>query len=117
MIMALEWLDSLEGPSEPSNLSVGKNNIKTYRILTKEEELCISAECMGFLLTLEDLGVLSEQFRELIIESAMSIANGPLTLRQFTCLIGMIFLHCVEDDELLFFIEDLLLSKSDIVVH
>jgi Smg protein len=75
---ALDWLTELafghERPPLPPPAAAG------VRVFTDSELTRLSTECRGFLLTLERLGVLTAQQREIVIERMLALdADEPDT--------------------------------------
>jgi len=78
---ALDWLTELAFgherpplPAQPADAAAG------VRVFTDSELTRLSTECRGFLLTLERLGVLTAQQREIVIERMLALdADEPDT--------------------------------------
>ena len=80
---ALDWLTELafghDRPPLPQASAPGSAPAGV-RVFTDSEAARLSAECRGFLLTLERLGVLTPQQRELVIERMLALdADEPDT--------------------------------------
>jgi Smg protein len=79
---ALDWLTELAFGRDRPPLSAASADTDTagVRIFSDSELARLSTECRGFLLTLERLGVLTAQQRELVIERMLALdADEPDT--------------------------------------
>jgi Smg protein len=86
---ALHWLAGMvQAPHavrEP--LPDGRSTFRAYapRELTK-----LDAHCRGFLMTLEQSGILSADTRELVLERALAAAGDALSLEQLKLIVLMV---------------------------
>jgi Smg protein len=78
---ALDWLTELAfGRDRPPLPAAAGTDSAGVRIFSDSELARLSTECRGFLLTLERLGVLTAQQRELVIERMLALdADEPDT--------------------------------------
>jgi Smg protein len=78
---ALDWLTELAfGRDRPPLATAPDATAAGVRVFTDSELARLSTECRGFLLTLERLGVLTAQQRELVIERMLALdADEPDT--------------------------------------
>ena len=79
---ALDWLTELAFGHErpPLPAQAGDAAIAGVRVFTDSELHRLSTDCRGFLLTLERLGVLNAQQREIVIERMLALdADEPDT--------------------------------------
>ena len=84
---ALDWLADLacvrdQAPLGGTGLAV--------RIFTDSELQRLSTECRGFLFTLENLGVLSPQQREIVIERMLALDADELDTEQLKWVVLMV---------------------------
>lgn len=109
---ALIWLDGMSLPElEHSSLaSVGPS----FRIFSDEEQERLSAECRGFLLELEQGGLIDSANREMIIERALALDVEELDIEQFRWVIQL-FLSNVPDENPLWMEEHMLYMMSDML--
>jgi len=86
---ALHWLAGMarapQGVREP--LPDARSSFRAFapRELTK-----LDARCRGFLLTLEQSGILSAETRELVIERALAASGEALSLEQLKLVVLMV---------------------------
>ncbi|MGC3962922.1 MAG: DUF494 domain-containing protein [Rhodocyclaceae bacterium] len=86
---AIEWLEGLrEISGQPA--PVINSDSRAFRIFSDEELGCLDASCRGFLAFLESSGVLNAGQREVIIERAMALPGGEVSLSQFKIIVLMV---------------------------
>lgn len=107
---ALEWLSGLQrmaGSAGPA-ITADSRSVRCY----DEEELAkLDADCRGFLMFLENAGVLNPMTRELIIERAMALDEVVVSLAKLKVIVLMVLWnqHQVMDSLIL----EELLSEDD----
>ena len=63
---------------------------RSFRAYAPRELAKLDAECRGFLITLENGGVLSPQMRELVIERSLAAGGDSLTIEQLKLVVLMV---------------------------
>lgn len=63
---------------------------RAFRAFAPKEMAKLDVECRGFLLSLEQSGILTPQLREHIIERALATADEALALEQFKLIVLMV---------------------------
>lgn len=85
---AFGWLDGLE---EHRQVPLKNGTLGTIRVYAAEEMAKLSTECRGFLLYLEQLGILTPDSRELVIERLLAIADDiDLERVKWVCLLVLV---------------------------
>jgi Smg protein len=84
---ALDWLADLAGVRDQAPLD---GSGPAVRIFTDSELQRLSTECRGFLFTLENLGVLSPQQREIVIERMLALDADELDTEQLKWVVLMV---------------------------
>ena len=85
---ALHWLAGTRSVQpEYSRLPDSRS---TFRAFAPRELAKLDAQCRGFLLTLENSGILSPQTREVVIERALAASGDSLTLDQLKLIVLMV---------------------------
>jgi Smg protein len=85
---AFSWLDGLARQRNAPTLS-GRTD--ALRIYAPQEQERLSAECRGFLLYLEQLGILNSESRELVIERLLALEEEvDLERVKWVCLLVLI---------------------------
>lgn len=85
---ALHWLAGVRlAQGEVAKLPDAKT---TFRAFAPRELAKLDPQCRGFLLTLEQSGLLSPQNRELVIERSLAASGDALTLDQLKLIVLMV---------------------------
>lgn len=74
---AFDWLAELQ-TGAPSATNIARN--QPVRVYAPEELDLLDADCRGFLLALEQHGVLDAEARERVIERALALEQSPVDL-------------------------------------
>ncbi len=78
---AVNWFSTLEDMTREGEAA--ENDVPTgMRLFAEAETAKINSECRGFLLFLEQAGVMQPYQRELVIDRAMALSNNPVTLEE-----------------------------------
>ena len=86
---ALSWLDGvLRVPHR--NLAPIPDSRNTFRAYAQKELAKLESEGLGFLLTLEQSGILTPQMREHVIERALAATGSTLSLEQLKLIVLMV---------------------------
>jgi Smg protein len=86
---ALSWLDGvLRVPHR--NLAPIPDSRNTFRAYAPKELAKLESEGLGFLLTLEQSGILTPQMREHVIERALAATGSTLSLEQLKLIVLMV---------------------------
>jgi Smg protein len=84
---AFAWLDGL---AQQRQLPLVFGPSSATRLYTREEMSKLSAECRGFLIYLEQLGIVTAQSRELVIDRLMALKEDiDLERVKWVCLLVM----------------------------
>ncbi|WP_022976700.1 MULTISPECIES: DUF494 family protein [Nevskia] len=85
---AFAWLDGLANQRNAPTL---RGRTDTLRLYAPQEQERLSAECRGFLLYLEQLGILNGESRELVIERLLAFEDEiDLERVKWVCLLVLI---------------------------
>ncbi|MDQ2696240.1 MAG: DUF494 family protein [Pseudomonadota bacterium] len=112
---ALEWLDGLA--ARQAVLESVVNGSRSYRIYTDLECARLDLECRGFLLYLEQVGVLDSQTRELVIDRVMALEADEIELNQLKWIILMVLFNQPGQEEAYAWMEDLLFEDVSGYLH
>ena len=106
---AFAWLDGL---SDQRQKPLVFGPAGALRLYSREEQGRISPDCRGFLLYLEQLGILDGSARELVIDRLMAIEDEiDLERVKWVCL--LVLVHQPDADEALEHLEDLVYYRGD----
>lgn len=110
---ALDWLAGL------SSLSAGfatKQSAQALRVYSQDEQEHLGVTSVGFLAFLESSGVLPPHMRELVIECALSIPGGPVSLDTLKVTVLMVFWSLGEEPDALI-LDELFVDPSERTLH
>lgn len=108
---AFDWLEGLAEMHvlTPSNQPV--NAGAAMRIYAKEEMERLDTECRGFLLFLEQMGVLDAQTREMVIDRVMALDSDEIDLEQVKWVILMVLFNQPGQEAAVAWMEDMVLDE------
>lgn len=108
---AFDWFDALEAMSQQANIA----SSGVLRIYSESETKKISSESLGFLMFLEQAGVLNPAQRELVIDRAMALPEA-ISLEETKWIVLMAFWNQGKAGDYLF-VEDALFSDTRPTLH
>lgn len=112
---AFDWLDGLAARREAPVLML--NEERSFRIYTPQESGHLDVECRGFLLFLEQAGVLSAETRELVIDRVMALEADDIDLTQLKWIILMVLFNQPGQEEAYAWMEDLMFEDTTGYLH
>jgi Smg protein len=92
---AFDWLEDLATIREKQELIPVKT--VSMRIFCEEEKAVLNEDCLGFIMYLEQAGILSSETRELILDRVIALDN-ELSIEQLKWIV-MIVLHTHPGEE------------------
>ena len=113
---AFSWLE---------NLAINVESLKAEpvsaapctRIFVQDEIDRMDLECRGFLVFLEQAGVLDAQTRELVVDRVMALETGDVDLEQLKWVVLMVLFNQPGKEDVYAFMEDLVLDRSSGRLH
>ena len=116
---ALAWLEKLAALQETDNKPYFCQRISSgvSRIYTQEEQMRLDVECQGFLLFLEQVGVLDASTREMVIDRVMEIDSPEFCLEDLKWVVLMVLFNVPGKENAYAQMEDLLFEESDGRLH
>ncbi len=106
---AFAWLDDLASDRDRPRVAARAGVIRVY---AREEQERLSSECRGFLLYLEQLGILDAASRELVIERLLAIREEvDLERVKWVCL--LVLINQPGGEEAAVHLEDLVYYSGD----
>lgn len=106
---AFSWLDGL---SEQRQKPLASGTCGVLRLYAREELAKLSAECRGFLLNLEQLGILDSVGREVVIDRLMAF-NDEIDLERVKWVCLLVLINQPDAEEAFEHIEDLVYYQGD----
>ena len=110
---ALRWLDGLANSAEAVTGSPVKGSIRIY---TTAERDVLGDASVGFIAFLESAGVLPAPMREMVIDRAMAVGNGPMDLEDLKIIVLMVFWSLGEEPDALI-LDELFVDDEDRLIH
>ena len=107
---ALEWLSGLRQLSDgerPAHFA----RAGSLRIYSDDEQIRLGMECRGFLLFLENAGILDSECREMIVERALALGETEIELENLKVIVLMVLWQ--QDRPINGLILDELLNESE----
>ena len=111
---AFRWLEGL-GADPTKGLSLHTDN--SLRIFCNEECLRLDTECRGFLIYLEQIGILNQQERELVIDRIMALDSDEIDIDQVKWIILMVLFNQPGQEMNFARMEDLVFEERVGAVH
>ncbi len=113
---AFDWLDGLALQKE-NNESVKMADKKSLRLFSDEELEKLNAECRGFLLYLEQAGVLGNDERELVIDRVMALETDEIDLQQLKWVVLMVLFNQPDKEAAIAWMEDIVMDDINTNLH
>jgi Smg protein len=110
---ALKWLDGLAGSAESCAGSQGGQSLRIY---SEAERELLGEESIGFISFLESAGVLPPTMREMVVDRATAIGDGPMELDDLKIIVLMVFWSLGEEPDALI-LDELFVAPAERVVH
>ena len=110
---AFDWLDSLvDRQSIPLPVNPG-----SCRIYIQAEQARLDVDCRGFLLSLEQSGILDSETRERVIDRVMALETEDIDLHQLKWIILMVLLNQPGQEEAYAWMEELIFDEVPGYLH
>ena len=111
---ALCWLEDLAAnPSRSGAAPTGR----AIRVFGALEQARLDAECRGFLVHLENVGILSPTQRELVIDRLMALEGDEIDLEKLKWVVLMVLFSQPGEETAFARMEDLVFEERPGVVH
>ena len=105
---AFEWLDGLVDRLEQPTLPTKES---AFRIYGQQEAQKLNSECQGYLLFLEQVGILDGTTRELVIDRVMALNAEDIDLTDLKWIVLMVLFSHPGQEEAYACMEDLLFDE------
>lgn len=107
---ALDWLSGLRQLSDGKRPSCAAG-AGSLRVFADDELVRLDVDCRGFLLFLENAGILDAECREMIVERALALAEPEIELENLKVIVLMVLWQ--QDKPINGLILDELLNETD----
>lgn len=110
---ALKWLDGLARGSQSAEAPVAADSMRVY----SEVELdVLGVDSIGFIAFLESAGVLPPPMREMVVDRALAVGNGPVDLDDLKVIVLMVFWSLGEEPDALI-LDELFVAPEERLIH
>jgi Smg protein len=110
---ALRWLDGLAAGAEAN---VASQQDDSHRVYTEAERELLGDESIGFIRFLESAGVLPPAMREMVIDRATAVGEGPMDLDDVKVIVLMVFWSLGEEPDALI-LDELFVAPEERVIN
>lgn len=110
---ALTWLDGL---AQGAQAGAQAQSPSGTRIYTDAERDLLGEESLGFLSFLESSAVLSPSMREMVLDRAKEVGDGPIDLEDLKVIVLMVFWSLGEEPDALI-LDELSVSTEHRSIH
>ncbi|NRA83977.1 MAG: DUF494 family protein [Gammaproteobacteria bacterium] len=115
---ALAWIERLSGMQDSRSYPhVNNKPTASIRIYTARESSHLDLECRGFLLLLEQVGVLSAETREMVIDRSLEIENREFTVDDLKWVILMVLFNLPDQQQAFTQLEGLMFDQAGGIMH
>jgi Smg protein len=109
---ALDWLENMTVVADTTI-----NQASSIRVFSDVEKERLDLECRGYLLFLEQVGVLDVGTREVVIERVMALDADEIELDQLKWVVLMVLFYQPGREVAYAWMEDLVFDDLEAVVH
>jgi len=113
---AFDWLEGLATQKDNHYPSTDAGT-SASRIYHGKELEKFDTECRGFLLFLEQAGVLDSQNRELVIDRVMALESEDIDLQQLKWVVLMVLFNQPGKEEVITWMEDIVMDDLNANMH
>jgi Smg protein len=113
---AFDWLEGL-ATMQSQRESYPLAGIASIRIYSDEEAEKLDSECRGFLLFLEQMGVLDHATREMVVDRVMALDSDEIDLEQIKWVVLMVLFNQPGREAAVAWMEDLVLDEMTGLLH
>jgi len=113
---AFGWLDGLSAASTGENVTALAHQ-HAIRIYSDDEMKHLDTESRGFLLFLEQMGVLDDASRETVIDRAMALDSDEMNLDQLKWVVLMVIFNQPGGEAAAAWMEDIVIDQMATQLH
>ncbi|HEX5372579.1 MAG TPA: DUF494 domain-containing protein [Aquabacterium sp.] len=110
---ALRWLNGLAQVAESDARSADPRSVRVYSMIELEH---VGAEGLGYVRFLESAGVLTAALRERILDRALAIPGGPVSMEDLKVIVLMVFWTAGEEPDALI-LDELFAEEGERAIH
>ncbi len=113
---AFDWLEALADMQDEANRQPVQTQ-HALRIYSDEESEKLGTDCRGFLLFLEQTGVVDSMLREMVIDRVMALGGDEVDLDQLKWVVLMVLFNQPGREAAFAWMEDLVLDEMPAILH
>jgi Smg protein len=113
---AFTWLEDLAALQEGAITRTVKTG-PSFRVFSPHEEKRLDLECRGFLLFLEQMGVLDGVSRELVLDRIMALESPEIDLEQVKWVVLMVLFNQPGLEEAFSWMENMVMEEARQPLH
>ena len=115
---ALDWLEQLADLQHSDEIPYLNATVdKAIRIYTEEECLLLDVESRGFLMFVEQVGVIDSTTREMVIDRLMALEKAEISLDDLKWVILMVLFNVPGKEQAYAQMEDLIFDEPTEYLH
>ena len=112
---ALDWLDGLNAAALPDQEQT--NTAPTFRIYDDFEQDRFDAQCRGYVLYLEQSGILNAIQREIVIDRLLALDSDEVDIEQIKWVVMMVLFSQPGQEQAYARMEDLVFAENPAWLH
>ncbi|RFA24757.1 hypothetical protein CAI21_20335 [Alkalilimnicola ehrlichii] len=112
---AFAWLDGLAESRQAPNLNI--DGERSIRVFAEQESSKLDVDCRGFLLFLEQVGILTPTSREIIVERVMALDDEEVDIDTLKWVVLMVLFNQPGQEEAYACMETLLFDNPVQLLH
>lgn len=112
---AFDWLGALA--DQPPMEEYPAHHVHSIRIFSAEEQERLDLECQGFLISLENSGILDKISRELVVDRFMALESEEPNLDQLKWVVLMVLFNQPGSEAAYAWMEDLVYENEPASLH
>jgi len=113
---AFAWLEDLAIMQDGDSLRPAKT-ARSIRVFSPIEEKKLDVDCRGFLMFLEQMGVLNDASRELVIDRIMALESPDIDLEQVKWVVLMVLFNQPGLEEAFTWMENMVMEEFSLPLH
>lgn len=110
---AIDWLEGLSAQKD----GIDTQQSGSMRLFSAVENEKLGLECKGFLLFLEQSGVLDAEDRELVLDRVIALETDVVELQQLKWVVLMVLFNRPGKEAAFAWMEDIIMDEVSTVVH
>ncbi|MFP4639667.1 MAG: DUF494 family protein [Guyparkeria sp.] len=108
---AFEWL---EGVLQQGSVD-GAEHAQAFRVYSDEEQAALDVDARGFLMQLEQIGVLSPSTRETVIERALALGEDEIDVERLKWVVLLVLFAKPGEEQAFAWMEDLVFEDAAVL--